>query len=380
MPQRGTGTIRKRGRIWWVQVSVDGQVTRQSSRSEKYEDAVRLRNKLLGQKARGELGGRHARPTINGLLDYFLNCLRVRVRPATLKIQKLVVEARLRPCFGSMKADTITTQRLLIYREQRAQEGAKASTINRELSLLRNCLRTAAHSTPPLLNVAAIPRFPITNEDAFARQGFLEDEQFERLIAELPKYLEPLAVVAYNTGIRRGELLRIEWDQVDFTGRVVRLYRGATKTGDPRTVPMIGRMEQVLMDAKAERDESWPECPWVFNRLGERVNDFRGAWESACDRAGLQGLLFHDLRRSGARNLSRAGVPERTIMAITGHKTRAMFDRYNIVSESDLADAATKMKLFRESKKQPGRVSTGIQTPNSTDTISDTEPEKTSSD
>jgi integrase len=118
------------------------------------------------------------------------------------------------------------------------------------------------------------PEVPITNEDAFARQGFVEDELFERLRSELPEYLVPLAVVAYNTGIRRGESLKIEWEQVDFASKLVRLYRGATKTGDPRTVPMIGSMEEVLLKAKAERDEFWPDCPWVFSRLGDRLKDF----------------------------------------------------------------------------------------------------------
>lgn len=85
---------------------------------------------------------------------------------------------------------------------------------------------------------------------------------------------------------------------------------------------MIGTMEEVLCAAKAEHDEYWPECNYVFHRLGVQLNDFRGAWESACERAGLADLQFHDLRRSGVRVLSRSGVPERVIMAVTGHKTR----------------------------------------------------------
>jgi integrase len=81
----------------------------------------------------------------------------------------------------------------------------------------------------------------------------------------MPGYLVPLAVVGYNTGIRRGELLKIEWEQVDFDGKVIRLYRGATKTGAPRTVPLIGTMQEVLRRAKAERDDLWPGCRWVVS-------------------------------------------------------------------------------------------------------------------
>jgi integrase len=92
-------------------------------------------------------------------------------------------------------------------------------------------------------------------------------------------------------------------------------------------------MLEVLQAAKVDRDEFWPECGFVFHRLGEPLKNFRGAWDSAVERAGLDGLEFHDLRRSGVRNLSRSGVPEAVIMRITGHRTRAMFDRYNIVTK-----------------------------------------------
>jgi len=343
-------------------------VIRQSSKSEDYEVAKRLRDKLIGQRARGELGGHNAKLTVGGLLDHLIRNLAVRVRPSTRQNQELVINAHLGRYFGKMKGEKISTEHLLAYCKHRTGEGAKDSTVNRELALLRMCLRTAAQATPPLIPSTCIPRFPMTNEDGFARQGFLEDAAFEKVVAELPSYLVPLTVVAYQTGIRKGELLRLEWEQVDFGGKITRLYRGETKTGDPRTVPMIGSMETVLLQAKGNRDEFFPNSPWVFHRLGQPLRDFRGAWESACMRAGQEGLQFHDLRRSGARNLSRAGVPERVIMAITGHKTRAMFDRYNIVSEADLTDAAVRMAAFRSSRHasvQPANA-------NSTDTNTDT--------
>jgi integrase len=130
---------------------------------------------------------------------------------------------------------------------------------------------------------------------------------------------------------------------------------------------MIGDMHEVLRAAKSQIDEFWPDCRWVFHRIGSRLRHFKEAWDSACKRAGFPGLHFHDLRRSGARNLSRAGVPERVIMEITGHKTRAMFDRYNIVSEADLSEAAGRLEKYRA--ERAGDSSNVI----STDTISDTE-------
>lgn len=358
------GSIFKTGKIWHVQIYVDGRQIKRSSRSSDYQVAVKLRDKLLGQRARGELGGRNAKITISAVLDHFLKVLPTRVGAETLKIQTLVIEASLRKFFAEKRAEKITTNDLLAYRKYRAKQKTKkgtfmtASTVNRELSLLRNAMRTAAFSTPPMIPLACIPRFPITNEDECARQGFITDAELDLLVVEVPSYLIPLTVVGYQTGIRLGELTQIEWPQIDFDARLIRLRAGRTKGGKPRTCPFLGNMEEVLLKAKQDRDTQWPYCPWVFHRLGQPILDFRGAWYSACQRAGLADLEFHDLRRSGVRNLSRAGVPESVIMRITGHKTRAMFDRYNITSEADLADAAERLAAFRLSKTSTATAST----------------------
>jgi integrase len=178
------------------------------------------------------------------------------------------------------------------------------------------------------------------SEDEFARQGFTEYEAFERLTAELPSYLVPIATTSYHTGIRL----------VD--SRLIRLRRGRTKGGQPRTCPFIADMEKVLLAAKEERDEFWPDCQYVLSRLGKPLKDIRGAWDSACERAGIPELQFYDLRRSGVRNLTRAGLPEKISMEIIGHKTRSTFDRYNIVAESDLVDAAARVAAYRDAKKE----------------------------
>ena len=104
-----------------------------------------------------------------------------------------------------------------------------------------------------------------------------------------------------------------------------------------RTLPIYGDMKSALESQKQEREEKYPALEWVFHDgCGQRLRTFYKAWNSACRRAKLSGQLFHDLRRSAVRNMVRAGIPEKVAMAISGHRTRHVFDRYNIVTDKDL--------------------------------------------
>jgi integrase len=167
------------------------------------------------------------------------------------------------------------------------------------------------------------------------------------------KVAGPLANVvrfAFATGWRTAsEILPLEWRNVDWAGRCVRLDAHTTKNGEARSFPFTTDIETIL-EAQLEQHEQLKAkgtiCPFVFHRKGERIRYFRAAWENACNAAGCPGALVHDMRRSAVRTFERAGVPRSVAMSIVGHKTESIYRRYAIVDEAMQREAATRLDAF----------------------------------
>ena len=344
------GSVYKRGNVYWIKYYRDGKPFYESSRSHRKRDAERLLQRRQAEIVTGtHLDNDVRRVKIGELLDDLL--LDYKINGKDHAWAERVVRKHLRPCFGEIPAAKLNRGTVQRYVRERQESGAANATINKALALLHRAFTLGAESG----KVGLVPAFPKKLPEKNVRKGFFEREEFEAVRSHLPAELKSVVTFAYWTGCRKGEILSLKWAQVDLENRLVRLEPGETKNDEPRVIPLTTELYELLAMQKAIRDELWPNCPWVFSRQGKRVKDFRKAWEKACTAAGLVDELgrptrvFHDLRRTGVRNLVRAGVPERVAMAISGHKTRSVFDRYNIVSERDLREAARRLdRLARD--------------------------------
>jgi integrase len=350
----GQGSVRKIGGAWYIRLTKPSiehakpgerpkLATRTQIRTEARtrSEALDLLNKKLVEKNEGRF---NPDATHTRVVDLYAD-LKNEYKLSGQRVDGIAWRWKhLEPVFGADLVTSISTARLRAYAVARQGEKASGATINRELAVLRRMLRLGAEAEPP--RVFQVPTFP-SLEEASPRMAFFERKEFENVRSHLPAHLRPLVTIAYWTGWRKGELLGLEWRQVDLERGTVSLDPGTTKNKDGRLVFLP---EEALEALRAWRDEteklqreSGLIVRHVFHRAGEPIRDPYDAWRAACRLAGVPGRRLHDFRRTAARNYRRAGVAEGVAMKILGHRTRSIFERYDIKSEDDLREAAARV-------------------------------------
>jgi integrase len=342
------GMIYKRGEVFWIKYYSGGKPIRESTGTSKQKEAARLLKNREGRSA----AGLQPLPRVDRITyDELARDLRLHyettgtrgLKEADTRFQAL------QPFFTRRRAASLTGALAEEYVQYRLKGGVTPATVNRELATLIRMLRLGYERD----KVAKLPRIHKLTE-APPRAGFFEQSDFEAVRRQLRPDLQCSVTIAHSYGWRmQSEVLALTLSQVDLSAGTLRINPGGSKTGEGRIVYLSADVKRML-EEQIERVRTLSRTlgrviPYLFPHLmkgclqGQRIRDFRKSWTSACKATGLSGMLRHDLRRTAARNLIPSGVPEVVSMKITGHRTRAVFDRYNIVSPADLQDAARKM-------------------------------------
>jgi integrase len=343
--QRGTGSLfRWKGKgPWWMKFYRGGVAILQSCKTADRREAEAMLKECL--KEDDDTPAKFRKATVKDLfddlvVDYRINNLR------SLGHLELRWRLHLAPVFSSMLARQVKSSHVANYIDGRKQEGAANASINRELAILRRTFSVAMEHE----KIKTAPRIRMLEENN-TRTGFLSSKDRDALAAACGRigglWMRALFETAVTLGWRYRELLGLRVRQVNLATNSIRLEPGTTKNGEGRECPMTPAIHQLLsgcIHGKAPGD-------YVFTRAGgEPVRDIRREWTRACAEAGVGNLLFHDLRRSAARNLRNAGVSETVVMAVGGWRTSSMFRRYAIVDQSDISDALVKLERQREAE------------------------------
>jgi integrase len=174
-----------------------------------------------------------------------------------------------------------------------------------------------------------------------ARERTLSEDEYQSLLACAPAHLRRILVCAYETGMRSGEIKELTWDKVDSASGFIRLATDDTKTSYKRAIPISAVCREVLDGIRTEQRKGKvaPIGGQVFTWGGKRMTEgWKRAFKTACRKAELDDVHFHDLRHTFVTRKVREGWDYKRIMAITGHKTFSVFQRYNNPSEDDLRE------------------------------------------
>jgi integrase len=342
--ERGSGSLRLRGAIWWLRYFHNGKQVEESAHTSDENEA----KKLLRKKLKDADTERHEPPQARKVtMDDLAELIRADYRRRGNRSAIDFRIAHLLETFAGRKALTITSEEIERYIDARIAAGAAIATANREAACLRRMFSLGVRTK--MLPRWSAPDITLRPEHN-VREGFLEAADLDAFLAALrarDAVVADLVELAFLTLMRRANVLGLMWPMLEvivenshLIGGTLTLPGTATKNKRPLTMPLTGRLLAVLDRRwQARRDA----CPYVFHRAGRDVRDFECPWNAAATAIGQQNLLLHDLRRSGARTLLRAGVPEDIVMKMGGWKTRSMLSRYNIVDTSDLADAQQKL-------------------------------------
>jgi integrase len=365
--------LKKRGKTWHTHFVVNGQRFRQSLNTTDWREAQAKEKELVTQASAGKLSHTTtsmARQPFGLAADDYVAARHLELAPASRAKEKQLL-VQLRVYFKDKPLKAITARQITDYRTWRAAQSVGPATLNAELGILRRMLKRAklwarvADDIRPLKEPSTIGR-ALTEEDKqrLLKTAVIKPEWETAYLA---------AILCLNTTARGCELKGLQWSDIDLFGRTMTIRKTKTAAGE-RMIPLTSVAASALarLRTRAESFGSVEPSHYVFaafvpkfkfndtNVVGYEVtgydpsrhlNSWRTAWRSLTRKAGLPGFRFHDLRHCAITSLAESGAADSTIMAIAGHVSRRMLERYSHVR---MEAKRTAMEALANSSRMAG--------------------------
>jgi integrase len=326
------------GRIYWIEYYAGGKRRRERIGTNRALAKTRLEKVLVARAEERLLDkNKNVRHTLGELSKWYLSLPEVKQKASYVRDKDYI--RHLHRLLGeSLKMSNLTPGRVESYRSIRLAEpsvrrkgkNATPCTVNKEVRCLKNILNRAVRhgkiESNPIRDLDALPENNV-------RERILTQEEFDRLLGYCPSHIKPIVLMGYYLPMRKSEILDLVWGEVDLVSGFIRLPPERTKTKKARAIPIHPRVLEMV--------KSLPRglhTDRVFLLDGKPLAGLKRSYKTACKNAGLGDFTFHDLRHCAINNLRLAGNDFFEIMAMSGHSTMSVFERYNLVTEEELKE------------------------------------------
>ena len=306
-----------------IDYQVNGVRTREALKGiQSRAEAVKVLNSKVSDALSEQYGFRSKKKiSLGGMADLFLEKYS-KVNKKSWKTSDWVYLRRLKPYFGNFMLSRISPEMVEEYKSERLSTGIKKCSVNRELSCMRKIFNVAIAwgytETNPLKEVR------LYSEKENIRERVLSEDEEARLLAASSQHLRPILIVALYTGMRKGEIFKLRWKNVDFEGREIRIHE--SKSGKERRIPINTALLSLLHGLKLQNGNH--ELVFSNPKTGKPYVDIKRAFSGACKRAEIENLRLHDLRHCFASRLARRGVDLVIIKELMGHASIVTTQRY----------------------------------------------------
>lgn len=308
---------------YYIDYQVNGQRAREALKGiQSRAEAVKVLNTKVSDALKDQYEfKRKKKVTFREMADLFLEKYS-KVNKKSWKTSDWVYLRRLKPYFGSYILSKISPEMIEEYKSERLSTGIKKCSVNREISCMRKIYNVAISWGYATANPLKEVRFYSERENI--RERVLSEEEEARLLNESSQHLRPILLVAINTGMRKGEIFKLRWKNVDFEEREIRIPE--SKSGRERRIPVNSRLYALLYALKSQNGNS----DYVFTNpeTGNPYCDIKRAFSGACRRSGIEDLRFHDLRHTFATRLVKRGIDLVIVKELMGHSSIVTTQRY----------------------------------------------------